>query len=304
VDVIGIRAGNQINATGRPASNEAGSGESATASITVDGCPAGEGASLLRATTNVGTVLGAFCVNPDTGIGTYTQGTVSGTALLSRGRGTTQISATGNNLQLTGLMNSETNTFVETLPLSATGTFVLGNALTVPPPPPLPRAGYWEVATDGGIFSFGNAQFFGSMGSIVLNKPMVGMAATRDHKGYWEVAADGGIFAFGDAGFFGSMGGEPLNQPVVGMAATADGKGYWEVAADGGIFAFGDAGFFGSMGGKPLNKPMVGMAAHASSGGYWTAASDGGIFSFNAPFFGSMGGKPLNAPMVGMASVG
>ena len=36
--------------------------------------------------------------------------------------------------------------------------------------------GYWLVATDGGIFSYGDAQFYGSTGSIQLNKPIVGMA--------------------------------------------------------------------------------------------------------------------------------
>ena len=58
--------------------------------------------------------------------------------------------------------------------------------------------GYWEVASDGGVFSFGDASY-GSMGGTVLNKPVVGMAATPDGKGYWEVASDGGVFSFGDA---------------------------------------------------------------------------------------------------------
>ncbi len=121
--------------------------------------------------------------------------------------------------------------------------------------------GYWEVASDGGIFTFGDAAFFGSMGGTPLNQPIVGMAATPTGQGYWEVASDGGIFTFGDAAFFGSMGGTPLNQPIVGMAATPTGQGYWEVASDGGIFTFGDAAFFGSMGGTRLNQPIVGMAA-------------------------------------------
>ena len=68
--------------------------------------------------------------------------------------------------------------------------------------------GYWEVASDGGIFSFGDAGFFGSMGGKPLNAPVVGVASTPDGEGYWEVASDGGIFSFGDAGFFGSMGGK------------------------------------------------------------------------------------------------
>ena len=37
--------------------------------------------------------------------------------------------------------------------------------------------GYWLVATDGGIFTFGNAAFLGSMGGSHLNQPMNGMAA-------------------------------------------------------------------------------------------------------------------------------
>jgi hypothetical protein len=37
--------------------------------------------------------------------------------------------------------------------------------------------GYWEVTTDGGVGSFGDAQFQGSMAGQPLNKPMVGMAS-------------------------------------------------------------------------------------------------------------------------------
>jgi hypothetical protein len=37
-------------------------------------------------------------------------------------------------------------------------------------------AGYWLVAKDGGIFSFGDAPFAGSMGGMPLNQPVVGMA--------------------------------------------------------------------------------------------------------------------------------
>ncbi|MGH9089680.1 MAG: hypothetical protein ACRDYZ_16485 [Acidimicrobiales bacterium] len=163
--------------------------------------------------------------------------------------------------------------------------------------------GYWLVASDGGIFSFGGAQFYGSMGGHPLNEPIVGMAGTPTGHGYWQDASDGGIFAFGNAGFYGSMGGKPLNKPIVGMAATPTGQGYWEVASDGGTFSFGSAQFYGSMGGKPLNKPIVGMAAMPTGGGYWMVASDGGIFSFGtAQFYGSMGGKHLNQPITGMAA--
>ncbi len=123
--------------------------------------------------------------------------------------------------------------------------------------------GYWEVASDGGVFAFGDAVFHGSMGGQHLAQPVVGIAPTHDDGGYWEVASDGGVFAFGDAVFHGSMGGHPLAKPVVGIAPTADGGGYWEVASDGGVFAFGDAVFHGSMGGQHLEPARGGHRPHA-----------------------------------------
>ncbi len=160
--------------------------------------------------------------------------------------------------------------------------------------------GYWEVGSDGGIFSF-NAPFQESMGGSHIEKPIVGIAADPAPGGYWEVASDGGVFSF-NAPFWGSMANSHLDAPVVGIAADPATGGYWEVAADGGVFSF-DAPFDGSMGGKPLDQPVVGIAANPVGGGYWEVASDGGIFSFGAAaFYGSEGTKPLDQPIVGMTT--
>ncbi len=166
---------------------------------------------------------------------------------------------------------------------------------------------YRLVASDGGVFSFGSASFYGSMGNARLNAPVVGTASTPDGHGYWLVASDGGVFSFGDAQFYGSMGGSHLNAPIVGMTSSNDGQGYWLVASDGGVFSFGDASFFGSTGGMQLNAPVVGMTASPTGNGYWLVASDGGVFSFgfsyiDTQFYGSMGGKPLDQPIVGMTA--
>jgi hypothetical protein len=162
--------------------------------------------------------------------------------------------------------------------------------------------GYREVASDGGVFTFGAFGFYGSMGGTPLNKPVVGVASTPLSPGYWEVASDGGIFNFGTAQYYGSMGGTPLNAPIVGMAATPDGKGYYLFASDGGVFSFGDAQFYGSMGGSPLNAPIVGGAVSPDGKGYSLFAADGGVFSFgDAHYYGSMGGTHLNQPVVGGA---
>ena len=64
--------------------------------------------------------------------------------------------------------------------------------------------GYWLVAFDGGIFSFGNATFYGSMGGTRLNQPITGITTGPGGNGYRMVARDGGIFSFGSAPFYGS----------------------------------------------------------------------------------------------------
>ena len=87
--------------------------------------------------------------------------------------------------------------------------------------------GYWLAGSDGGIYSFGTARFFGSAGGLHLNAPIVGVAATPDGGSYWLVASDSGVFSYGDAKFYGSIGGKPLNKPIVGMAVDQATGGYW-----------------------------------------------------------------------------
>ncbi|HWD56193.1 MAG TPA: Ig-like domain-containing protein, partial [Acidimicrobiales bacterium] len=165
--------------------------------------------------------------------------------------------------------------------------------------------GYWLVGSDGGIFSFGSAQFYGSMGATPLQRPVVGITPTHDKRGYWLVASDGGIFSFGDSNFYGSIpalglhpagSGLPnsLGAPIVGMVPSSDGNGYFMVASDGGVFAFGDARFAGScpgIGGCAGSAVAV-MPDH-SGNGYWLVTSTGDIYAFgDAPFFGSPSPQP------------
>ena len=163
------------------------------------------------------------------------------------------------------------------------------------------QSGYRLVGSDGGVFTFGGAPYYGSTGGQHLNAPIVGMASS-ENGGYYLVATDGGIFTFGPgATFYGSTGSQHLNAPVVAMAIDPQTGGYWLVASDGGVFAF-NAPFWGSMGAQRLNAPIVGVAA-TPEGGYYLVASDGGIFSFGpgSTFYGSTGGQQLNAPIVSMA---
>ena len=162
--------------------------------------------------------------------------------------------------------------------------------------------GYYLVAADGGVFTFGTARFRGSLGNLHLQAPIVGMVATPDARGYYLVAADGGVFAFGSARFSGSLGATPLVAPVVGIAMPADGHGYYLVAADGGVFTFGGAQFAGSLGAMHLRAPVVAMAAAPDGPGYYLAAKDGGVFAFGtARFAGSTSVRSAAESVVGLA---
>ena len=79
--------------------------------------------------------------------------------------------------------------------------------------------GIWYVASDGGVFTEGDAGFFGSTGAMRLNQPVLDLIPTPTERGYWLVAADGGVFSFGDAVYQGSMGAVRLNRPVVAGVA-------------------------------------------------------------------------------------
>jgi hypothetical protein len=80
--------------------------------------------------------------------------------------------------------------------------------------------GYWLVASDGGVFGFGDAGFHGSTGAERLARPIVGLAASPTGNGYWLVASDGGVFSFGDAGYHGGLGGSPPRNPIVGVVSA------------------------------------------------------------------------------------
>ena len=147
--------------------------------------------------------------------------------------------------------------------------------------------GYWLVASDGGVFAYGSAGFYGSTGNIVLNQPIVGATSTPDGHGYWLVARDGGVFSFGATTFYGSTGNLVLRQPIVGISRTDDNHGYWLVAQDGGVFSFGDAKFFGSAAGT-ATEPVQKIVPVSGGTGYWIVQQNG-----TAQAFGSATGRTL-----------
>jgi len=181
--------------------------------------------------------------------------------------------------------------------------------------------GYWLVGSDGGIFTFGLAQFYGSTGSLKLQRPVVGISPATPgtgFSGYWLVASDGGIFSF-NTGFYGSIPGlgfnpagsglpHSLNAPIVGMVPSTTGHGYFMVASDGGVFAFGDAHFAGSCPGVGgCAGSAVAVVPDASGNGYWVVTSTGSVYGFgDATYHGGPGvqSTPITAAAATTSGLG
>ncbi len=140
--------------------------------------------------------------------------------------------------------------------------------------------GYWALGSGGGVFSYGDAHFFGSLATDHRERQMAGIAATPSGDGYWLVSKDGDVFSFGDARFYGSLGKADLKTTVVGIASLPDGRGYWLATADGRIYSFGDARYYGSLRNTVVKQSVIGIAASPNGHGYWLATAAGGVFSF------------------------
>ena len=77
--------------------------------------------------------------------------------------------------------------------------------------------GYWLVAADGGVFTYGDAGFFGSAVGLPLAAPIMAIDSTPGGRGYWLLGADGGIFSFGGARYFGRP--NPTDRPFLAIVA-------------------------------------------------------------------------------------
>ena len=150
--------------------------------------------------------------------------------------------------------------------------------------------GYWLDASDGGVFSFGDTQFYGSDSWLgpssrwlrlphSLNAPIVGMVPSTDDGGYFMVASDGGVFAFGDAHFAGSCPGiGGCSGAGVAVLPDASGNGYWLVTQTGNVYTFGDASYYGAPGN--VGSPVTSAVRTPDGGGYWILTANGTVYNY------------------------
>jgi hypothetical protein len=175
------------------------------------------------------------------------------------------------------------------------------NAPIVGMVPSFDGGGYFMVASDGGVFAFGDATFEGSCPSLPggCSGPAVGVAPDASGNGYWLVTSTGHLYTFGDAANFGSPG--PQSSAITSIVRTPDGGGYWILDADGNVFAYGDAPFLGGLSAGVAGglDPAAAIFTTSDGAGYWISTALGRVYAFgDAPNDGDMSGTHLNGSII------
>ena len=162
--------------------------------------------------------------------------------------------------------------------------------------------GYWLVSSDGGVFTFGDAQFFGSTGSLRLKAPVVGMAAagaaTATGSPRPTVACSPSATPRSTARSAACS----LNSPILSITATPSGNGYWLTARRRWRVRLRRRRVPRFRQRLSPQRPIVAMAATPSGHGYYLLASDGGVFAFGDATFKGAAVDPTAAPSTGIAA--
>lgn len=188
--------------------------------------------------------------------------------------------------------------------------------------------GYRLYASDGGVFTFGDLPFQGSLGEFDGSRAegcysgeggsgvrffpdCEDAAAHPDGNGYWLVDGHCAVFAFGSARDLGQPSTNPesnvIGAPVgCSITATPSGNGYWLMDGTGLVDAYGDAVDLGEGLNIEENREAGGAAditATTTGDGYWILGARGGVYPRgDATDRGDVAQMVLNQRVTGMVA--
>ena len=148
------------------------------------------------------------------------------------------------------------------------------NAPIVGMVPSVDDGGYFMVASDGGVFAFGDAKFEGScpgIGGCVGTA--VAVMPDASGAGYWLVTSAGAVYAFGDAPHLGAPGN--TGSPITSAVRTPSGNGYWILDASGTVHAYGDAASLGNDDDSYGDNSASAIFTDIAGDGYGIATEEG-----------------------------
>ena len=160
--------------------------------------------------------------------------------------------------------------------------------------------GYFMVASDGGVFAFGDARFEGSCPGIGgCSGAAVAVVPDATGNGYWVITKTGNVYTFGDAVNHGAPGAQAAS--MTSAVATSNGGGYWILDSAGQVFSYGNATPMGGLapGSAGGFNPASAIFSTSDGAGYWIVTALGSVAAFgDAPNDGDMSGTHLNGPII------
>jgi hypothetical protein len=158
------------------------------------------------------------------------------------------------------------------------------------------RGGYYLAASNGQLFSVGDAQSLGRL-PRKLPSPVVGLAVDATNGGYWVALENGNVYGFNAP--FGRITNVRGGSPVVAIDSIPNGAGYYLLRANGVVSSAGNAQLFGNAA-LPASETAVALAVTPDGLGYYVALSDGSIQTFgDAVLFGAPASR--QSPPVGIS---
>ena len=155
------------------------------------------------------------------------------------------------------------------------------------------------VASDGGVFAFGDARFEGSCPGIGgCSGAAVAVVPDATGNGYWVVTSTGAVYTFGDAVNDGQPG--TAERELTSAAATPNGGGYWILDGAGQVFPFGDAAHWAACPpvGRRLRPGLRHLRHVRRRGLLGRHRTRQGVVLRRCPDDGDMSGTHLNGPIV------
>ncbi|GAC1327473.1 MAG: hypothetical protein NVSMB17_01520 [Candidatus Dormibacteria bacterium] len=149
--------------------------------------------------------------------------------------------------------------------------------------------GYSILNQGGGIYSFGDATYYGNLIDHGYPGPAVGLGETPDGHGYNILTTSGAIYSFGNANYYGNLLDHGYPGPATALSFTPAGGGYAILTRGGGIYTFGDARYYGNLIDHGYPGSAIGFAYTASGNGYWILTTSGALYSFgDAGYYGNL----------------
>ena len=169
-----------------------------------------------------------------------------------------------------------------------------------------PRPESYSILTDGGgIYSFGDARYWGNLIDHNYPGPAVSLAGTPSGNGYSILTSFGGIYTFGDGRYYGNLIDHGYPGQALSHSYTPTGNGYAILTDDGSVRVFGDARYFGNLRDHNYPGQAVSLSYTPTGLGYSILTDSGALYTFgDAQYLGNLIDHNYPGPAVSLEYTG